>query len=83
MEMGFFRKIKKNTTPFQAKAKLREAFIHMSVLAPGLKNTRPARNAAATIMTIAMGHIVSLYALTWVQKTSVLTIRYLPQIWSI
>jgi hypothetical protein len=77
MEIGFLTKIKENTTPFQAKAKLRNAFIHRSLLALGLQNTRYVRNAATTIIAIAMGHVVSLYAPTWVQKPSALAIRHL------
>jgi hypothetical protein len=69
--------------PFQAKAKLRKAFIHMSVLAPGLKNTRQARNAARMVMRITTGHIVSLYVATWVQNCSVFAIRHLLRVWSI
>jgi hypothetical protein len=40
VEVRFSRKIRKNTMPFQAKAKLRKVLIHMSVLATGVKNTR-------------------------------------------
>jgi hypothetical protein len=60
MEIGFFIKTRKNTMLFHAKAKLRKAFVHRSVLPPGLKNTRYVSKTAATVMAAVTGHIVSL-----------------------
>jgi hypothetical protein len=82
VEIGFFIKIRKNTMPFQAKLKLRKAFVHKSVLAPGLKNNRYVKNAAATTMAIETGHSASLYSPTRFQNVSVLAIKHLLHFWS-
>jgi hypothetical protein len=77
IDRGTLRKIRKNTMPFQAKARLRKTFSQVSVLAPGRKNTRQVRNNAATVMAIEIGHVAWLYVPTRAQNTSVLTICYL------
>jgi hypothetical protein len=50
-------KIRKNTIPFQAKAKDRSIFIRAFALALALANTRYVNAAAATIIVICTGRV--------------------------
>ena len=55
-------KIRKNTIPFQAKAKARNNFMRVFALALALANTKYVRTTAAIIIIICTGRVASLYA---------------------